>query len=179
MFEIIGYQTIENRDNTTEVLDKAPFICYRKDAWLGYGYYFWDNSLEYAKKWGEDGYKIKGYIICKTELKIDNLFDLVGNVGHQQAFRALHQKYQAIRKDKLVVAQVLNLMRKNSTDFNYQAIRVFDDKPNTDKIPFTNQYNPPSLILNLRVQICVFEKHENVFSRPVKIIPAESIPAFF
>lgn len=179
MFKTIGYQTVENRNNVAEILEKAPFICYRKDAWLGYGYYFWDNNLEYAKKWGEDGYKAKGYIICKTDLKIENLFDLVGNTVHQQVFDMLYKQHQATRKDKLIVAQVLNLMRKNKADFNYQAIRVFDDNPNTNKIAFTNQYKPPFLILNLRIQICVFEKHETVFFRPVEIIPAASIPAFF
>jgi hypothetical protein len=171
MFETIGYQTIENRDNTTEVLDKAPFICYRKDAWLGYGYYFWDNSLYYAKKWGEDGYKIKGYIICKTELKIDNLFDLVGNVEHQQIFKTGVNKFQSKAQKKLRFSEVLDLLKKHPLKFDYQAIRAADENPNTEAIPFTERgYNGPLYVINPRIQICVFEKYENVFFRPVEII---------
>lgn len=175
MFQTVGYQTLENRNNIPKIISDAPFICYRKDAWLGYGYYFWDNSLDYAKKWGENGYKVNGYVVCKCSLNIERLFDLVGNVEHQQIFEMAQNKFQERGKKKLRFVEILNMLRKNNLSFDYQAIRAADANPNTQTVPFTDKgEDGPIYIMNPRIQICVFEKHCTVFSRPVEIIPSHS-----
>ena len=41
---IIGYHTLEDRGNPKEILESGPKQCFRADAWLGHGYYFWDTD---------------------------------------------------------------------------------------------------------------------------------------
>ena len=53
------YQTLENRDNADEVERDGPFLCNRKNAWLGTGYYFGDTFVELA---GGGGRATKGII---------------------------------------------------------------------------------------------------------------------
>ena len=41
-----AYQTLENRNNPDQIEEQGPFLCNRKSAWLGEGYYFWDSFIE-------------------------------------------------------------------------------------------------------------------------------------
>jgi hypothetical protein len=45
----------------------APFECEHKDAWLGKGYYFWDNSIHRAHDWGRNAYKGR-YFFVQSQL---------------------------------------------------------------------------------------------------------------
>ncbi len=84
---VTAYHTIENRGNLDYVLDNAPFICTREDAWLGNGYYFWDTNVAWAKKWGRDAYlsRSKGFwiLLCQLDLR-QNCLDLFGSVADKQ-----------------------------------------------------------------------------------------------
>ena len=91
-----GYQTLEDRNNITEVEQNGPFICNRTDAWLGTGYYFWDTNMEWAKNWGFNSYERRGqgYVIGHCKLNLEKCFDIAGIVAHQTEFE---QVYLALR----------------------------------------------------------------------------------
>ena len=69
------YHTQEKR----EAKLYAPICCYRDDAWLGHGFYFWDDELD-AHEWGKSSKKKTGrYEIYEGEIESDNFLDTVFN----------------------------------------------------------------------------------------------------
>lgn len=59
-----------------------PIKCLRDDAWLGEGYYFWDD-LEFAHEWGKKSKKGTGYYeIYNANIVTDNILDTVFNEEH-------------------------------------------------------------------------------------------------
>lgn len=72
------YHTQEYRGVELE----QPIKCYRDDAWLGEGYYFWYDILD-AENWGEKSKKKTGkYIICEARIDCSNILDTVFNEDH-------------------------------------------------------------------------------------------------
>ena len=59
------YQTVEDRNNPSEIETEGPFLCVRNNAWLGRGYYFWDTFVELAHWWGNTIYQGK-YVVCQS-----------------------------------------------------------------------------------------------------------------
>ena len=74
------YQTLEDKSNVDYVEENGPFICERRDAWLGRGYYYWDTFVDNAHLWGKKIYNSnnKDYMIClsKVEFSNENVYDL-------------------------------------------------------------------------------------------------------
>ena len=55
----------------------APEICTKNNAWLGNGYYFWDDLMD-AFKWGNDSKKATGsYEVYKADIDCENVLDTV------------------------------------------------------------------------------------------------------
>lgn len=60
----------------------SPIKCGRDDAWLGEGYYFWDD-LNDAKQWGNKSKRKTGaFEIYRSEIDIENFLDTVFNEAH-------------------------------------------------------------------------------------------------
>ena len=67
------YHTQEKRQNRL----KMPILCTRRDAWLGNGYYFWDDQYD-AVIWGQQSKKHTGaYEIYKGVVESENVLDTV------------------------------------------------------------------------------------------------------
>lgn len=94
----IGHHTCENNGTDEFILNSAPFLSSwielpnveqnrskQKRPFLGTGYYYWDDNLEYAKWWGEKHYG-NSYCIVESELELkgEEFLDLVGNRGHMK-----------------------------------------------------------------------------------------------
>ena len=61
-----------------------PIICVRDDAWLGNGYYFW-NELDDAEQWGQNSKRKTGrYEIYKATIDCIDVLDTVFNEEHYQ-----------------------------------------------------------------------------------------------
>lgn len=72
------YHTQESRGQKLT----QPIICKRNDAWLGEGYYFWDE-LEDADFWGVSSKKKTGfYEVYKSNIDSSNFLDTVFNEEH-------------------------------------------------------------------------------------------------
>lgn len=60
----------------------APVVCCRDDAWLGDGYYFWDNEID-AIHWGNNSKNRRGsFDIYKAGIDTENVIDTVFNEEH-------------------------------------------------------------------------------------------------
>lgn len=151
------YQTLEHRNNADEVEASGPFLCHRKNAWLGVGYYFWDTDIELAHEWGRNSYN-GNYFICRTYLPStgNDVFDLVGNLEH---LKELREAMSVICKnyEDCTVATVIEYLKKH-TEFlkDFKAVRSRDERRSSCFLP----YPGGKAILNLRprIQICVFNK---------------------
>ena len=166
MNECLLFQTVEDRNNPDEIVSKGPFICTRKDAWLGTGYYFWEQEIFYAEKWGKNaGYK--NYVICESAYNYDDhcFFDLVGNPSHLKTMREFFAilEEEVFKGENIVITipMVLDVLRNEmAEDFNFKAIRSKSEWKNWKfTIPF-NEKRPNKEICNLcpEIQLCVIDK---------------------
>jgi hypothetical protein len=174
--KVDGYQTLEDRDNITEVEQNGPFICERKDAWLGAGYYFWDTNIEWAKNWGEGSYikNSKGYIIGHSKLNLENCFDLFGNVSHQLDLQNVYDvliKSGKLMGGKPKVSDCLTYLQRIGL-FDFDCVRSTDFKKTGDDKIFYTDKNREFMSTNQRVQICVIDKNKVLLS-PFKVVYSE------
>lgn len=125
-----AYQTLEYR-NVHKVESEGPFLCNRKNAWLGPGYYFWDSFIDNAHWWGAEGASYKnGYIICQSTFELDEnkCFNLVDNPEHLSKFnntRRLLTEQGLYIQGKTTVARVIEHIKNVLKVFNYEAIRAY------------------------------------------------------
>ncbi|MCH8494498.1 MAG: hypothetical protein LAT57_02545 [Balneolales bacterium] len=69
-----------------------PIICIRDDAWLGDGYYFWDDEDD-AIRWGTSSKKRTGrYQIYTADIATDNVLNTVFNEDHYRLWLRLVEK---------------------------------------------------------------------------------------
>lgn len=129
MTECLLYQTVEDRNNPDEILEKGPFKCERKDAWLGSGYYFWEGEIGFAKKWGKNA-RYEKFVICESAFDYDDhcFFDIVGNPSHLKTMREITELLEKkVFKDKditITVPMVIEILRNEmAEDFHYKSIR--------------------------------------------------------
>src|ERR1035437_4240388 len=72
------YHTQEKKFN----LLTQPIKCSLPNAWLGVGYYFWEDEID-AVKWGNDSKKRTGsYQIYKADIECEDVLDTVFNEDH-------------------------------------------------------------------------------------------------
>jgi hypothetical protein len=185
-FETIGHHTFENRGQNDE--RHAPYKCSDTNAFLGRGYYFWEDNLPFAKHWGGVWYIQIGkkYFIGEFTISCDisSFFDLVGNRSHQKFIRET-AKILARKRPGLSswpVGKIIEFLKAASKDpddyffekFNYLVIRAADDSAlkTSEKIKFAgNKEN--SADLNPCYIVCVVDKNE-ILSSPIKIVHASN-----
>lgn len=160
------YQTLEDNYNPDPIEQEGPFICNRKDAWLGKGYYFWDTFIELAHWWGNHYYK-DSYIICHAicDYRYDECYDLT----NPETIKEFSEIINAIRKQNIpltnkTVPTIINYL-KSINQFPYMVIRanamntIAADNPHFTKfkMPFQSKY-PAYLDLRPPYQLCFLTK---------------------
>lgn len=157
------YQTLEDRSNIDYVEENGPFICQRKDAWLGTGYYYWDTFIDNAHLWGKKIYteKNKDYIICLSTVDFNNedVYDL-DNPNILLEFKILEEKLSEIYPDKHITVAVVLEQLKLSQEFTYKAVkaRALGDMNSTkQKVPFKANHIA-YLDLCPHIQVCIIDK---------------------
>lgn len=143
-----------------------------KYQFLGSGYYFWDNNLELAKKWGEFHYNNKYYIFeFKFDIKVDTCLDLVGNREHQFFFKKMfdiYEKETGDNKEDWSICQCIEffktLRKKNSKIFPFKMIRAVDLLNHTKyKQQFQMKFVKTKknyTIINPKMVICVMSEQD-------------------
>ena len=186
--ETFGYNTLEDRKNPEEVQNNGPFICTRANAWLGHGYYFWEQDLERAHDWGRIAYS-KSYMICQADLNLPKILDLLGNIAHRKYFKELisylQSNFDAFKGESknIAIGHAIHFLRKiNSRPkykgvFDYDSVRAEDfPQKGSNKLPFAYG-RPETFDLNSRVQICVFNKDLGNISHYKLVYPKEYLQA--
>ena len=150
------YQTLDDRDNADYIEANGPFRCERNDAWIGKGFYFWEDNIEWAHKWGKKCYGNR-YVICQSsyDLDVKNYLDLADAKCNEEIF-SLKEKLQKRRNTKDVKLAHIIAYLQESKDFKCDAIRLVFQKID-DTIEVSQQYNAylPRII---SIQICVLKK---------------------
>lgn len=156
------YQAVEDRDNPDEIEQKGPFMCKRKDAWLGHGYYSWDSFIELAHWWGGSSYD-GNYVICLShcDYTFPHTYDLYNCPEHLENFKVLSDSLgKEFPNKRITVCFVLEMLKSHS-DFmtEFQAIRAKADNCWRDvpHIPFVIR-NFARLEMIPPIQICVLNK---------------------
>lgn len=179
------YQTLESR-NLSNIRTNGPFDCKWENAWLGYGFYFWDSHIELAHWWGRIRYaeKLKKYVVTKGEIFLDETcWDLHGNgncrMQFYEAIKQLKEKKLFI-PNETTVPHVISFLKLQSFFEKFQSIRVLGSNSiKTAKLFKTNRMwkmffedNLPGYFeLYPPVQICLFTKTSNSFSNYQIVYP--------
>lgn len=148
------YQTIEDRDNPDYIESHGPFPCKRKDAWLGWGAYFWEDDFLQAKMWGEQ-YK-NGFVICESEYDADNknYLDLTTRQHYEIMKKCQAMLETKTKGDKVSLSQIIDFL-KNAKKFPYKAIRFVFRKVDTNPIMVSERYQAVLLPPAESTQVCV------------------------
>lgn len=167
----LGHHTCSTINGKEYVRTHAPFLAGNqrggKVQFLGTGYYFWDDNIEMAHRWGDLHFK-GNYCVLEFELNMpENIFlDLVGNRRHMHIFLAMALKIQSQFKSsaKMNIGEIIELLKRFSTDnpeiFPYKIIRAVDLMPKDEQskwyfVPSKQNYT----LLNPRIIICLLEKN--------------------
>ncbi|MEK6494342.1 hypothetical protein [Myroides odoratimimus] len=176
--EVIGYQTLENRDNIDAIELEGPYDCSHKGSWLGTGAYFWDSKIKWAHEWGYIGYQNRGkdYVIAQTQLNLEHeCFDLFGSVNCQETLmeciEVMKQSGKIKNAKQAVIPNLIEFMKNNGI-FNYSSIRAADMYRGIMRLKFRGDREEYSII-GQRVQICVI-KRKDVILQPLKVVFPEN-----
>ena len=134
-----------------------------KFQFLGEGYYFWDDNIKRAHKWGKQHCKGK-YLILELplELKGDRFLDLVGS---REDCRIFYEAYKKKEKDTpgLKIGAFfhgIQTIAKNShKPCPFSIVRALNLKSNAKKISF-NHIIDSEMLLDPEIIICFYEKKE-------------------
>ena len=170
MAKRIVYQTLEDRGNPDYIETNGPFICNRKNAWLGTGYYFWESFIENAHWWGKECNSfVNGYIICEAEYTEDEekCFNLIDNQIHIKMFndtKSLMEKKGLYVHNQTKVSRIIEYLKNTLKIYHYEAIRVYGVNSKSNNSDFSNRtvFNDRAkyqyLDTSPAIQICFYSK---------------------
>lgn len=171
------YHTVADRDNPDQIETEAPFLCGRQDAWLGRGYYLWEQFEENAHWWGSCAYGKDKYVIVQFEglsPQEGKCFDLCGNMEHIQQFSEVckYLKSENLQTKREITASKVIAFMREKTDFDtqYDSIRAKDNNVGPNIIKFQVS-RVPYMDLCPRVQLCLFAKSSLNLSKGKIIYP--------
>lgn len=158
-----GYHTCKLDNGFDYIVENIPFQSGGgPNQWLTQGYYFWTDSVHWAKEWGKPRQRAIGKFSIDLCFQSEVL-DLVGNVDHQLEFIKLKEAILGkLNKDEkrknVTVNQILSKLRRTKDIFPYLAVKAQDGKK-IEKINFVDpRFNQAKLSLVTRQQLCVFEE---------------------
>lgn len=153
------YQTVIDTDDADKIENNGPIKCNANDAWLGFGYYFWEEFISLAHYWGKTHCR-GNYVICRAycDLSSDDIYDLINNPKHIQEFHEIAMELKEKYGNKITVSFILEYL-KSINIFAYKAVRAcgINSFPNfSNKIPFAKWAHIESLPA---WQICFYYKN--------------------
>ncbi len=109
-----------------------PVKCVRDDAWLGDGYYFWDD-IEDAEAWGDNSKRRTGkYQVYKADINCENVLDTVFNEDHyrfwNKQIEKAAEKIAKVTGYKPTIKEVNAYFKKNNNWSSVDGI-MFQDLP--------------------------------------------------
>jgi len=148
----IGYHSQEKRG----IQLIGPVICKRLNAWLGNGYYFWDDKID-AINWGNNAKtKTKKFEIYKADIDTENFLNTVFDEDHYKFWlriiESVAKKFHKQNNKKPEISHINLYLEENGywKENNIQGIIFQDISENP------NQTMVKSLYYKKRIQIVVF-----------------------
>lgn len=152
---VLAKNPVADPNKTKDIEPKLQF--------LGEGYYFWDDNIERAHKWGWDHYDGDYKIMeLPLELKGDKFLDLVGSRADLQGFCRVFDKMREKKPGLKIGAffKGMQEMEKNKPgSWTCTIVRALNAKNNAQKICF-NHISTSKMLLNPEIIICFYEKKE-------------------
>jgi hypothetical protein len=115
----------------------TPVKCTRTDAWLGEGYYFWDDILD-AHLWGKTSKRrLNNYDIYSATIKSENILDTVFNEDEYRFW--ITQIEKAAKKiisktsQKPTIKEVNEYFSEKANWGDYISGILFQDIPRNDE----------------------------------------------
>lgn len=167
----IMYHTQERREKRLA----SPVICVRDDAWLGEGYYFWDELVD-ATQWGHNSKQKTGYFeIYQSKIVTDNFLDTVFNEEHYRFWiKQVEKAADFIRSKtgiKPTIKEVNEYFLEKAIWDEVDGI-IFQDIPEKDNIlkvkSFYYRKRIQAVIYNLEI-ITTFVLHSEDRCKPKKL----------
>lgn len=134
-----------------------------KFQFIGEGYYFWDDNIERAHRWGNGHYK-GDYLILELPLVLqgENFLDLVGSRKDLKLFLEVYSEMRKLMPGLKIGSffyGMQTLAKYQPSKWPYTVIRVLNVKRNADRVSF-NQVKGSEMLLNPEIIICFYEKNE-------------------
>lgn len=172
VFKTIVHQTLRDNDNPDYVEDHGPFpVKDVKNAYLGSGYYFWDDHIELAHWWGEIRCE-NNYIICQGVLNVEKeLFcDLVGcrqdMIFLKNVIARIPELHTMALGSVIEFLKELDSRPNKKGIFPFKVIRAIDTSENS----FESKYEHDKLYFSVKrkgfttfapqIMICLVEKNK-------------------
>lgn len=133
-----------------------PIICKRDNAWLGVGYYFWDEEVD-AIHWGHNSKRRTGYFeIYTADIVVDDVLDTVFNEEHYNFWRKQIEKVATTitkKTGKKPTLKELNtyIAERANWAANIAGI-MFQDLPKSSDLLVADLY------YRKRIQVAVYNK---------------------
>ncbi|MDE5872128.1 MAG: hypothetical protein K2H22_09325 [Muribaculaceae bacterium] len=160
---VFKYDPPEYTENGVPVLAKNPEDKdeEKRFQFLGEGYYFWDDNINRAHKWGKTHYKDK-YLIMEIPLSLqgNRFLDLVGSRADLMTLvDVLKETMKEIPNLKLgAFFHMMQTMEKYEPGtWPYSIIRALNVKSRANKISF-NHVLDSNMLLNPEIIICFTKK---------------------
>lgn len=160
------YQTIRAYGQPKDLERQGPFVCTRRDAWLGEGCYYWETFIEHAHWWGHKSYA-GSYYICKSELSIprDRLYDLEDSDTLME-FDEIVRELEKVHPDKEITVPFVIQYLKKVVHFPYKAIKArFEGAKSKrskaadgDYLYINMTYRSSCLDRKPHIQVCLLDK---------------------
>ena len=153
----------EEEDMLESVEDEKKAEANKKLQFLGEGYYFWDNNINRAHRWGKSHYQGK-YLIMEVPLCLqgDCFLDLVGSREDLMEFVEVLKEVLKEMPDLKIGSffHMMQTMEKYEPGaWPYSVIRALNVKKNANKISF-NHIQGSEMLLNPEMIICFYDKNE-------------------
>ncbi len=156
------FQAVRDLNNPDEIEQKGPFVCSRKDAWLGEGYYFWEHYIDLAHWWGQFSLS-NNYVVCRSycDATYPDTFDLHNNPEHLTLIKTLSEALAKEYPGKLITVNFVLEMLKSHSDFakDFKAIRAKAERcwKYVPRLPF-KKHSVAYLETVPPIQVCVLDK---------------------
>lgn len=154
------FQTVDNRPIDTNSF--GPIFCDDENAWVGSGYYFWDDSFDSAKWWGETHYR-NNYIICQSfyDSHSNEYLDLVGRQDHIRYIKSCFEIYKKRKPShNIKIGELIEILKLTDSKFDFLAVRAYPTpiSPNRKGFYYFDNEQKFYFDTNEKVQMCVIDK---------------------
>jgi hypothetical protein len=131
----------------------APMLCKKSDAWLGSGYYFWNDEVD-AIHWGNNSKFFTGYYeVYSATIDCDNVLDTVFNEKHYQFWlKSIEKAAKRIAKatgKKATIKEINTYFREQANWKDVTGI-MFQD------LPFSNDLLVENFNYRKRIQLVAY-----------------------